>query len=156
MHKCNSISAQNWISRAVLAALSVSPLAACSANGPPPDFQKGTLRVKDQLVVVEIADSDQSRQYGLMFRNFLPTNQGMWFEFDYTAEHCMWMKNTPIDLDVAFVGENMRIINIANMRANTSTIHCALGPARYALEMNSNWFAKHSISFGELIKKADQ
>lgn len=144
----------------LLGLLTIIPLTACLANGSPPEFKQGLLRVNDQIITVEIADSHPTRQYGLMFRDFLPKNQGMWFDFKGSSEQCMWMKNTLIDLDVAFVTENMKILNIAKMKAGTTDVHCSAGKVRYALEMNANWFADNTIAPGDAIlspiKKADQ
>lgn len=99
-------------------------------------------------IQVEMADTPLERQKGLMFRAELPENQGMLFRFDKAETQCMWMKNTLIDLDVAFVDRSLRIINVEEMKAGTTEIHCSEKPATWALEMNGSWFAKNKIGAG--------
>ena len=54
-------------------------------------------------------------------------------------------------LSVAFIDERGEIVNIADMQPLDETTHCALRPARYALEMNQGWFKKRGIAPGMRI-----
>jgi uncharacterized membrane protein (UPF0127 family) len=103
-------------------------------------------------IQVEVAHTDPVRQRGLMFRKEMPTQQGMLFVFPQRAQHCMWMKNTLLPLAVAFLDEEGRIINIEEMAAQTEINHCAHQPARYALEMNRNWFKQRGLAAGVHIR----
>ncbi|MCS7100122.1 MAG: DUF192 domain-containing protein, partial [Burkholderiaceae bacterium] len=103
------------------------------------------------LITAELADTDATRTRGLMFREHLPPNQGMLFVFDSKAPHCMWMRNTPIPLSVAFIDDDGRVVNIEDMAPHTETLHCARAPVRYALEMNRGWFASRGIRPGAVI-----
>lgn len=51
----------------------------------------------------EVADTDELRERGLMFRHRLPENQAMLFDFGEPRPVSMWMKNTYIPLDMVFV-----------------------------------------------------
>ncbi|WP_370630872.1 DUF192 domain-containing protein [Maritimibacter sp. DP1N21-5] len=53
---------------------------------------------------VEIADDDAERAQGLMFRESLPSGQGMLFVYPAPGPASFWMKNTLIPLDMIFVG----------------------------------------------------
>jgi uncharacterized membrane protein (UPF0127 family) len=55
-------------------------------------------------------------------------------------------------LSVAFLDEHGVIINIADMRPQTSDTHAAAKPAKYALEVNQGWFAKRGIKPGARIE----
>ena len=88
---------------------------------------------------------------GLMHRREMPANQGMLFVFTHAERHCMWMRNTYLPLSVAFLDENGRILNIENMQPHSEINHCAAGPARFALEMNSGWFSSKGIKAGQRI-----
>lgn len=114
-------------------------------------FPVTSLTIGVHLIRAELAISDDERARGLMFREQLGENDGMAFRFPVSGKHCMWMKNTPLPLSVAFAGEDGRIVNIEEMQPHTETPHCAKGPARYALEMNRGWFRKRNIRAGATI-----
>jgi uncharacterized protein len=103
------------------------------------------------LIRAEVAADFATRMRGLMHRESMPQNAGMLFVFDEATQHCMWMKNTPIPLSVAFIDERGAIINIEDMAPHTEKSHCARQPARYALEMNRGWFAAKGIKPGSRI-----
>src|SRR5262245_39964062 len=108
------------------------------------------------VIRAEVADTMGSRMQGLMYRKEMAQNAGMVFVFDENAAHCMWMKNTLIPLSVAFIDEAGAIINIADMTPHSEQSHCALRPARYALEMNKGWFAQRSIKPGAKLRGLDK
>jgi len=55
------------------------------------------------VFAVEIADTDASREKGLMFRKSLPEGQGMLFDFHEEQPVGFWMQNTYIPLDMIFI-----------------------------------------------------
>jgi uncharacterized protein len=65
------------------------------------------------LFVAEIADTDDLRGRGLMFRHRLPEDRAMLFDFGEPRPAAMWMKNTYISLDMLFVREDGTIAAIA-------------------------------------------
>lgn len=103
------------------------------------------------VIQAEVAATEAQRQQGLMFREKLGPNAGMVFLFGQPAQVCMWMKNTPLPLSVAFLDERGKILNIEDMQPQTTNSHCATGPATYALEMNKGWFAQKNIKPGTTI-----
>lgn len=62
---------------------------------------------------VELADSAAAQARGLMFRTQLGDNEGMLFPSAVPEPRSFWMKNTPLSLDIIFVGPDGRITNIA-------------------------------------------
>jgi hypothetical protein len=104
------------------------------------------------LIRAEVADSMGTRMEGLMHRKSMPQGAGMVFVFEESATHCMWMKNTLIPLSVAFIDETGAIINIADMQPHSEQSHCAARPARFALEMNKDWFAQRGIKPGAKLR----
>ena len=103
------------------------------------------------VIQAEVAATEPQRQQGLMFREKLAPNSGMVFLFNQPAQVCMWMKNTPLPLSVAFIDERGKIMNIEDMQPQTTDAHCAAGQATYALEMNKGWFAQKNIKPGTTI-----
>ena len=62
---------------------------------------------------VEVADTPEAQARGLMFRTDLGDNEGMIFPYDGTRAQSFWMKNTPLPLDIIYIGPDRRISNIA-------------------------------------------
>ena len=115
------------------------------------EFRVIPLTAGIHVIRAEVALAPDERSKGLMFRKVLGPNQGMVFLFDQPAVQCMWMRNTLIPLSVAFIADDGRILNVEDMAPQTEDNHCAARPARYALEMNKGWFAKHGIAAGTKI-----
>jgi uncharacterized protein len=65
------------------------------------------------MLNAEVADTEESRGRGLMFRHRLPENQAMLFDFETPRPASMWMKNTYMSLDMLFVREDGTIAAIA-------------------------------------------
>lgn len=103
------------------------------------------------LIQAEVAATDAERQQGLMFREKMAINEGMLFVFSAPASVCMWMQNTLLPLSVAFLDGTGRIVNIEDMKPQTTDSHCAKKPVRYALEMNQGWFRQKNIKPGNII-----
>lgn len=104
------------------------------------------------VIKAEVAATYAERQQGLMFREKMASNEGMVFVFEGPAEVCMWMKNTLLPLSVAFIDESGRIINIEDMKPQTTESHCGKKLVRYALEMNLGWFKHKNIKPGTVIE----
>jgi uncharacterized membrane protein (UPF0127 family) len=102
-------------------------------------------------IEAEVAADQPNRMQGLMQRHTLAANQGMLFVFPQAERHCMWMRNTFLPLSVAFLDEQGSILNIEEMKPQTEDNHCAAGVARFALEMNSGWFARKGLKPGARI-----
>jgi uncharacterized membrane protein (UPF0127 family) len=102
-------------------------------------------------IEAEVASTPQSRAQGLMHRKAMDSQRGMLFVFPDSAPHCFWMKNTLIPLSIAFMDASGRILNIAEMKPNSEENHCATKPARYALEMNTGWFAQRGLKAGDAL-----
>lgn len=100
------------------------------------------------VIQAEVANTATTRSTGMMFRKSLDANRGMLFVFEVVAPHCMWMRNTFVPLSVAFLDDEGKILNIADMTPHDETSHCASGSARYALEMNRGWFAGKGVKAG--------
>ena len=110
-------------------------------------------KIKKNLEV-ELAQNPTQQAYGLMNRTKMATNSGMLFVFDQERILQFWMKNTLIDLDIAYIDKNKKIIDIQQMKAVTSILETnpptypSKLPAQFALEMNSGWFKKNKIKEG--------
>ncbi|MDX9884927.1 DUF192 domain-containing protein [Thauera sp.] len=124
-----------------------APAAVAESRLPEAELGFGMYRIE-----AEVAHTFETRQIGLMNRTAMPLHRGMVFVFPEARAHCMWMKNTPLPLSVAFVDERGRVINIEDMQPQTTDNHCAAGPARFALEMNLGWFAERGVKAGDTLR----
>ena len=111
-------------------------------------MQRMELTAGFHRIEAEVAADQESRMRGLMQRRRMPANQGMLFVFTQAARHCMWMRNTYLPLSVAFLDEEGHILNIEDMKPQSETNHCAAAPARFALEMNQDWFSGKGLKPG--------
>ena len=98
------------------------------------------LEVNNYAIHAEVAADEDTRAQGLMFRERLAPDSGMLFVFEQPAKPCFWMKNTPLDLSIAFITDQGIITNIELMQAHQLDTHCPTEPVRYALEMEQGWF----------------
>lgn len=104
---------------------------------------------------VEIADTESKRQLGLMFRKSLPENQGMLFIFEREDRYNFWMKNMQIPLDILWIDQDKRIVDI-----KTNVLPCKESPcegltpnanARYVLEVNAGFVEKNKVRAGDRV-----
>lgn len=117
------------------------------------DVQFGQAKVKlaNQGYTLEFAANDQQRARGLMYRNELCKQCGMLFDFGESRYVGMWMKNTNIALDVAYINSAGTIVNIEQMQPHTLQAHHSEEAVRYAIEMNIGWFASQQIAPGDKV-----
>jgi uncharacterized protein len=93
-------------------------LAALLVTGPGPGvaFDRGTLTLEtasgSHRFEIEVATTDQERALGLMYRRHLPADAGMLFLYDTPQAAAMWMKNTPLPLDIVFIDAAGRVHRI--------------------------------------------
>lgn len=131
-------------------------LAACAggaiARDQPQRLPTITLGAGMYNIKVEVAQTPQQLETGLMFRPSMPANEGMLFVFDRPGQQCFWMKNTLIPLAVAFVADDGTIVNIDEMQAKTLNSHCSTKEVRYVLEMNQGWFSKRGLKAGDKLR----
>lgn len=110
------------------------------------------LVLNQKIFKAEIACSEKEQEYGLMNRSDMPDNYGMLFIFDRTQTLSFWMKNTLIDLSIAYIDKDWNIVDIREMKANDLTLINSKKPAIFALEAKPYWFSKNNVKIGDNIK----
>jgi uncharacterized membrane protein (UPF0127 family) len=118
------------------------------AQEPQMQLQRTTLTAGMFHIQAQIAQTPEQREIGLMFRQSMPLSEGMLFIFKEPSKQCFWMKNTLLPLTAAFVDEDGTIVNMVDMKPQTTNSHCSVKPVRYVLEMNQSWFARKGIKAG--------
>jgi len=110
-------------------------------------------------VQVEVADTEELRQRGLMFRKSLAPNEGMIFVFDRPGHYPFWMKNTLIPLDMLWLDTSSRIVAIADSVPPCQADPCPTfpppepaGPASFVVELVAGFAKAHKLKAGDLLK----
>ena len=122
-----------------------------SQESPQLQLPRVTLSAGMHLIHAQVAATNEQRATGLMFRKEMPASEGMLFVFEQPSSQCFWMKNTLLPLTAAFVADDGTIVNLADMKPQTTNAHCSAQPVRYVLEMNQGWFAKRGIKAGSKL-----
>lgn len=120
-------------------------LVACAQNRTPMDAAGNPMESLTVVTAsgehdfwVEIADDDEERARGLMFRPPLEDDRGMLFQFPEAAEQGFWMRNTPSSLDIIYIAPDGRIVSIAkHTTPNSETTYPSRGAANGVLEVRA-------------------
>jgi uncharacterized protein len=105
-----------------------------------------------QKFQVEIADTDASRERGLMFRKTMEPDHGMLFVFPIDEGVAFWMKNTILPLDMVFIRDDGTISSVAPNATPFSTQEIAsVEMVRAVLELNAGRAAALGIVPGGVI-----
>ncbi len=101
---------------------------------------------------VEVADTPQKSETGLMFRSFLPDNGGMIFIEKKDKKWGMWMKNTYIPLDMLFFMRNGQIVQIIeNAIPHDLTPLWSTVPVAGVLELKGGTVQRLNIKKGDVL-----
>ncbi|MDE2995946.1 MAG: DUF192 domain-containing protein [Bacteroidota bacterium] len=101
---------------------------------------------------IEIADTDSTRNRGMMQRDGLPDDAGMLFIFEEESEQGFWMANTQIALDLIFVREDGTVLSLSKyvQPVSTETVR-SNGPAMYVLEVEAGYSDSIGIIEGDVM-----
>lgn len=131
-------------------------LTACSDK--PPTFAEqickekyANIMVKSEPLYVRTACQQDELAHGLKNIKKMDYDVGMIFVFGYEKPLSFWMKDTYIPLDIAFLNNNLEIVDIQTMKPHDETEVKSSKPASYALEVNKGYFNKYNIKVGDRV-----
>ncbi|WP_420545702.1 DUF192 domain-containing protein [Nitrosopumilus sp.] len=118
------------------------------------EFPRGTIKVDDVPLEVQIADDEPRRVRGLMFQDQLPPDQGMIFVFDKPGLYSLWMLNMQFPLDMMWFDENGKIVHIEKdvppcktaLEITTCQSVVPEGEALYVLEVTAGFVDQNNIT----------
>lgn len=141
---------------ALLISLWLSAAAAAFDPGAPPNVEPLTIETatgEKHAFKVEVVKDETARNRGLMFRQSLPDDSGMLFDYDPPQSIAFWMKNTYISLDIIFIDAKGVILNIA---ANTTPLSLeqlrSAGEVRGVLEVKDGTTARLGVKAGDHVR----
>ena len=114
------------------------------------------VEIKGQRYSVEVANTEASRAQGLMFRDEMDADKGMFFVHPANEMQAYWMKNTKIPLDILYFDPQLKLVS-----QSRDTPPCSAGdqcppypstaPAQYVLELNAGQAAKLNLQDGDQL-----
>lgn len=119
------------------------------------EFPRGTIKIDNVVLEVQIADTDLLRTQGLMFQEELPSDQGMLFVFEGEERRSIWMLNMQFSLDILWLDIEGNILHIEkNVPPCKTALETATCPsykgdnklAKYVLEVTSGFVDEFNIT----------
>jgi uncharacterized protein len=134
----------------LLALLILLPLQACATSAPTLEvFSLVPLQVGAQQIDVQLADTPEKRAQGLMYQ--IGADPGMLLLYAKPTEIALWMANTAMALDVAFISADWTIVQLVQLQPLDETPVPSPGAIIAALEMPRGWFASHGVNVGDKV-----
>lgn len=134
-----------------------APATTASAPASIPFDIEGTLsfvRGGDTLrtIDIEVADTDSTRQRGLMERTEIPSDTGMLFIFPRAQQQAFYMANTPRSLDIQFYAADSTLLNIAENTTPFSPANVlSEGEAQFVVEVPAGYSRRIGLVPGDRI-----
>ena len=138
------------IKRLFIVLMLLLPLLACAATEQLREtFSLVPLQLGDTVIDVQLADTPEKRAQGLMFQQ--SADPGMLLLYSEPREIALWMLNTAMPLDVAYIDANWTIAELITLEPYDETPVPAKQPVIAALEMPRGWFAKYGVTVGQKV-----
>jgi len=102
----------------------------------------------EKTFTIEVADDAGERSTGLMFRETMADDRGMLFVFERTQPVSFWMKNTPMPLDLIFIGEDGTVSAVLPGEPFSEAAISPGEPVRFVLELKAGAAKKAGIVEG--------
>ena len=106
-----------------------------------------------RTIDIEIAETNEERNRGLMHRRSMGYNRGMLFIFEEADRSGFWMKNTPMPLDIIFVGADSQVVSIAKRTQPFSEEQIRpTAPKQFVVEVRAGFADRFGIGKGTRIR----
>lgn len=108
-----------------------------------------------KLVDLEIADNEQERTQGMMYRSSMSYDRAMLFIMQYEREQSFWMRNTKMSLDIMYVTSDLEIVTIyKHTQPYSESPIPSFKKAKYVVETAAGFCDKFGIQEGNFIEYA--
>ena len=123
------------------------------------EFPRGTIKVDNVPLEVQIADTEPRRVRGLMFQDQLPYDQGMIFVFDEPGSYSLWMLNMQFSLDMIWFDQAGKVVHIEKdvppCKSALEIATCqSIVPSEdsvYVLEVTSGFIDNNNITYDSVL-----
>lgn len=116
------------------------------------EFLKSDGKSAIKVIDVEIADNDDERTQGLMYRKSMDDTKGMLFIFQKEEIQSFWMKNTIMSLDIMYVNSKKEIVKMyKNTTPFSENSIRSDKPATYVVEVAAGFTDRYGIKEGDKI-----
>lgn len=106
----------------------------------------------EKRFTIEVADDVGERSAGLMFREEMDDAHGMLFVFEQTQPVGFWMKNTPMRLDMIFIGQDGVVRAVKQGEPLSEAVVTPGEPVRFVLEFKAGTAARAGIKPGTELR----
>ena len=116
-------------------------------------YTSATLEIRGKTVRVELADTPEKSRQGLSGHNPLGKGEGMLFIFTSPARYSFWMKDMRFPLDMIWIGEDWRGVDITK-RALPESYPGHFQPSfpvQYVLEVSAGFSDANNITIGDAV-----
>lgn len=115
-----------------------------------------TITIREHSFSTQIASTPEQKEKGLMGVESLSDEEGMLFVYEEKGYRTFWMKDTLIPLDMIFVDDNHRIVDIFHNVSPCTTELCSAyrsaKKAMYVLEVNGGLSKNYGFEIGDLVE----
>ena len=125
------------------------------------EFPRGTIKLDEHVLEVQIADTEPRRVRGLMFQEQLPYDQGMIFVFEEPGFYSLWMLNMQFPLDMIWFDSDGKVVyidkNVPPCKSALETVTCttnnsAENEAKYILEVTAGFVDEFEITEDSILE----
>lgn len=114
------------------------------------------LQIGEQRIALEVPQTPEQYDKGLMFRSTLPNDRGMYFRFDPPRPVNFWMRNTLYPIDMVFIYQG-RVQQVLAHVPPCETTDCptygsALQPISAVLELRAGRAAELGLNRGVTVQ----
>ncbi|HEY3094247.1 MAG TPA: DUF192 domain-containing protein [Nitrososphaera sp.] len=119
-------------------------------------FPKGTVRIGDDAITVEVAETAAEQQRWMTFRHDqLPLDTAMLIKYDRPDLYEVWMLNVEYNLDLIWIDEHGNVVYMkkdvppcSNVVETVSCTYKTTKQALYVVAATSGFIDEHHISVG--------
>ncbi|MCG6115344.1 MAG: DUF192 domain-containing protein [Mesorhizobium sp.] len=106
----------------------------------------------ERQFTIEIAETSGQQARGLMFREEMDDDHGLLFAFPVTRRASFWMRNTPMPLDLVFIGEDGHVVSVEEGVPFSLDSIGPDDPVRFVLEIKAGIAQETGIEPGTRLR----